>query len=243
MPQKSAIAALVVICCGFVCLGQENQPAANAGGFQIKVVKGIPFSATVVAESTQTLADGNRIVRSSASLIARDSEGRTRREQGGGSVLFITDPVAGVNYVIEPRSRSAWKFASSNAATPSTPAESNGVSGRVSEATANINREPLGTQTIEGILADGMRMTRTIPAGQAGNELPVEITSEIWYSTELQTAVMTDKRDPRLGEINSKLTHIQLDEPAHSLFEVPADYTILDGFKGLEPSIGNSGTE
>lgn len=243
MLQKIALAAMVTICCGFVCLGQENQPAASAGGFQIKVVKGIPFSATVVTESTQTLADGNRIVRSSASLIARDSEGRTRREQRGGSVLFITDPVADVNYVIEPRSRSAWKFAPSNAATARTPAESNGVSGRLSEATTNINRESLGTQTIEGILADGIRMTRTIPAGQAGNELPVEITSEIWYSTELQTAVMTDKRDPRLGEISSKLTHIQLDEPAHSLFEVPADYTILDGFKRLEPSIGNSGTE
>lgn len=47
----------------------------------MKVVKGMPFSAKAVTESNQTLADGNRIVRKSIASIARDREGRTRREQ------------------------------------------------------------------------------------------------------------------------------------------------------------------
>ena len=45
-----------------------------------KVVKGAPYSAQAVTETTQVLPDGNRINRKNVSTIARDSEGRTRRE-------------------------------------------------------------------------------------------------------------------------------------------------------------------
>ena len=44
-------------------------------------VKGAPYTATAVTETTQVLADGNRIVNRSIALLARDSEGRTRREE------------------------------------------------------------------------------------------------------------------------------------------------------------------
>ena len=50
-------------------------------GFNGKLVKGAPYSAQAVTESTQTLGDGNRIVRKSTATVYRDSEGRTRREQ------------------------------------------------------------------------------------------------------------------------------------------------------------------
>src|SRR5262249_23148104 len=49
--------------------------------FDGKLVKGAPYSAQVLTESVQTLADGNRIVRRSNAAVYRDSEGRTRREQ------------------------------------------------------------------------------------------------------------------------------------------------------------------
>src|SRR5262249_53311348 len=44
-------------------------------------VKGAPYSAEAVNESTQVLADGTRIVNHSSSVIYRDSEGRERREE------------------------------------------------------------------------------------------------------------------------------------------------------------------
>src|SRR5258707_1145646 len=43
-----------------------------------KTVKGAPYSAQAVSESTQTLSDGNRIVNKSVAAVYRDSEGRTR---------------------------------------------------------------------------------------------------------------------------------------------------------------------
>ena len=85
-------------------------------------VKGAPYSAQAVTESTQTLGDGNRIVRKSTATLYRDSEGRSRREQTLKSIgplaadgepaqtIFISDPVAGANYTLDPRTRSARKM-------------------------------------------------------------------------------------------------------------------------------------
>ena len=74
----------------------------------------------------------------------------------------------------------------------------------------------------------------TIPAGEVGNERPIEIVSERWYSPELQTIVMTRHTDPRFGENTYRLTNINREEPAHILFEVPAGYTIKEGPMGQD---------
>jgi len=58
--------------------------AELSGGWG-KAVKNAPFSAEAVTEHVQTLADGNRIVRSSTSKLYRNSEGRFRQEQTGGT--------------------------------------------------------------------------------------------------------------------------------------------------------------
>src|SRR6185295_16325362 len=86
-----------------------------------KVVKGAPYSAEAVTETIQTLGDGNRIVNRMSSMLYRDSEGRTRREQslkglgifGSGEepfkTIFINDPVAGVTFALDSRSHTAHK--------------------------------------------------------------------------------------------------------------------------------------
>ena len=89
-----------------------------------KVVKGAPYSGESVTETIQTLSDGNRIVNKMTSTVYRDGEGRTRREQtlkglgplGAGEeplqMIFINDPVAGVTYSLDSRSRTAHKSSS-----------------------------------------------------------------------------------------------------------------------------------
>ncbi len=86
--------------------------------------------------------------------------------------------------------------------------------------------ESLGTQMIEGVQAEGTRTLTTIPAGEIGNERPIEIVFERWYSPQLDTVVMTRHNDPRQGETVYRLTNIQQVEPAQLLFQVPADYQI-----------------
>ncbi len=102
----------------------------------------------------------------------------------------------------------------------------------------NTKTESLGKQTIEGVEAEGTRTTVTIPAGEIGNALAIDIVNERWYSTALQTVVMTRQSDPRFGETVYRLTNIDRSEPDKSLFQVPADYTV----KTTETSSGSTST-
>jgi hypothetical protein len=89
-----------------------------------------------------------------------------------------------------------------------------------------LKEEHLGTQMIGGVEADGIRTTLTIPVGQVGNESPIVITDERWYSPELQVTVLVKHIDPRFGESSYRLTNIQRTEPPASMFQAPADYPI-----------------
>jgi hypothetical protein len=97
---------------------------------------------------------------------------------------------------------------------------------------ANVVTESLGTQNIEGILVQGTRMTRTIPAGSFGNQQPIQVTSEHWYSPKLQMDLIVKNTDPTRGTNTTTLSNIQQDEPNTSLFQVPPDYTVQDPPQG-----------
>jgi hypothetical protein len=88
--------------------------------------------------------------------------------------------------------------------------------------------ESLGTQFMEGIAVEGTRTTLTIAAGQIGNEQPINIVSERWFSSDLNVLVMSRQSDPRFGETTYRLTNITRAEPSPQLFEIPADFTIVD---------------
>lgn len=246
---------------------------ATEMSFGGKLVKGAPYSAQAVTETSQTLADGNRIGNKSTASIYRDSEGRTRREQTlraigplakggvGPQTVFINDPVAGTSFTLDPNARVAHKLPPMRfkfeqrvpppeGSKPGDPVEKPGqyrieihpevlVDKKVTEAgvsmgwtsarNGNAKTEALGKQNIEGVEAEGTRTIVTIPAGEIGNERAIEIVSERWYSAELQTIVMSRHSDPRFGENSYRLTNISRTEPARTLFEIPADYTVQEG--------------
>ncbi|HVF57562.1 MAG TPA: hypothetical protein VM934_15510 [Pyrinomonadaceae bacterium] len=264
--------------------------------FDGKVVKGAPYSAQAVTETVQTLGDGNRIVRKTTANVYRDSEGRTRRDQTLGSIgpfaaagdppqtFFINDPVAKVNYILDPRSKTArklprfefeigtrfktaangkesftFKFETKDKELKEKVGEAKiqldrqkGKDGEAPEvvftapvppgpgappdvvfyrhpSSAETKTEKLESRDVEGVQAEGTRTTTTIPAGEIGNEQPIVITNERWYSPELQTVVMTRHSDPRSGETTYRLTGINRSEPAATLFQVPSDYTVKEG--------------
>jgi TonB family protein len=371
---------------------------AAEASFDSKVVKGAPYSAESVTEFTQVLADGNRLTRRTASMVYRDSQGRTRREQSAMPIgmsewiatdnmprtIIINDPIEGTTYVLDQKQRVARRsrLVPARVATggtggtmvrmtspagesvpsvavagappqqikvsggvlqgsaihkvqPEYPAiaKASGASGtvqvqvtigekgEVAEATVisghpllreaaltaarqwqfkpimlsnapvkaqgtltfnftladnsdgndklaakkaleselstggqstyilrpsaggmrmNMNRESLGKQMIEGIECEGTRMISTIPAGQIGNERPIEIINERWYSPELQVTVMTKQSDPRFGETIFRLAGLTRAEPDEFLFKVPSEYTVKDenfGFRLMEEKV------
>ena len=103
-----------------------------------------------------------------------------------------------------------------------------GMVAYTSSQTLSGNKESLGTQTMEGVNAEGSRTTSTIGAGAVGNDRPIQIVSERWYSPDLQTAVMTRINDPRTGEEIFRLANIRRAEPGAYLFQVPAGYQVVD---------------
>lgn len=230
-------------------------------GIAGETVTGAPYSAEAVSEVIQTLADGNRIVHESRTSLHRDTEGRTRREQGlavvgalvgagaPGMQVQISDPVAGVSYMLDMNRRQAIKMplpkirlapgsggpASLNDTfeLPAPPPAAGGqgavfFSRRMAVTTGTPIVEQLGTQMVEGILAQGTRSTLTIPAGTIGNERPILVVSERWYSPDLKTLVMTRQSDPRYGETTYRLSNVIRSEPSMELFQVPGDFTIVD---------------
>jgi hypothetical protein len=90
----------------------------------------------------------------------------------------------------------------------------------------NATREPIGKQMIEGVNAEGVRESSTIATGAIGNDRPIQVSSESWYSAELQMNIMTKHSDPRTGDESFRLTNINRSEPAAYLFQAPAGYQI-----------------
>ncbi len=88
--------------------------------------------------------------------------------------------------------------------------------------------EALGTQVLEGLKVEGKRQTNTIKAGEIGNDRELVSVTERWNSTELQVLVRMTAKDPQMGETSYRLTNISRAEPAATMFQVPADYTITD---------------
>jgi|SRR5689334_10592703 len=86
----------------------------------------------------------------------------------------------------------------------------------------------LGERIIEGLKVTGTRMDFTIPSGAVGNEQPITVSSEQWFSPELGVVVSSTHKDPMMGDTTYKLEQVSRVEPDPSLFTVPADYTQND---------------
>lgn len=82
----------------------------------------------------------------------------------------------------------------------------------------------LGAKDFDGIKAEGMQTTHTIPAGEIGNEKPIVITSERWFSPEYNIVAYAKQSDPRTGDAIYRLVNFRRGEPPADLFKVPSDY-------------------
>ena len=203
-------------------------------------VTGAPYSGVRTTLVQQTLSNGNQIARQEQAKVYRDSQGRVRIEQTSINAVTgqtrvsvtITDPVAGVAYLLNSEAKTyartpARVFARPAASLPGA-SRSNDRAGR-GRAGAQMQTEDLGTQSIEGQLATGRRITETIPAGGIGNQQPIQVVRETWISTALKVPVLIKTSDPRFGVTSMQLSNVMTGEPDPSLFLPPADYTLAGG--------------
>ena len=214
--------------------GPPMPPNAQFVGAELrfgdKLVKGQPFSAETVIEDTRRLFDGSTVTKSRRGAVYRDTDGRTRREQPlemvGGVVIsgsdnkapmliFINDFTAKSHIFLDVSARVARRMPIGDPAGRPEPGQP-----------ADAKTESLGTRTIEGVKVEGTRTTFEIPPGHLGNDKPIEVVTEKWFSPELQVVVMSRHVDPIAGEHIFKLVNIRRTEPSAELFSVPAGFRV-----------------
>ena len=116
--MKNAIVFVSALFASAVALNaQQTVTISTFGGeryvtLESKNVKGAPYAAEVLNDTTQPLPDGNRIAQHTTGRVYRDGEGRVRREEdhaSGSPSISIVDPVAGVEYSLDAANHIAWK--------------------------------------------------------------------------------------------------------------------------------------
>jgi hypothetical protein len=209
-------------------------------GFGNRMVRGKPFSATEERHSLQVLGDGTRIENTETNRLYRDSEGRTRVEEMNGTV-GIYDPVAKLRVVLDPATKTARKNSSGTVffANSGTTMFTNGFDRVITGQNERANpaamkgvmaetTENLGSQSVNGVMAQGVRTTMTIPKGQIGNNRDIKVLTERWTSVDLQMLVKSINSDPRFGDTTYQITKVVQSAPDPALFQIPADYTVTD---------------
>jgi hypothetical protein len=200
-----------------------------------QVVVGRPFSATEERHTLQVLADGTRIESRQTNRFYRDSDGRTRLEEQGGNITLL-DPVAGFSAILDPSGTRIVKKANLSPTLAEQQAADLKKMEAMNRKTGSLGTEVLSPQTIGGVLANGTRTTTTIPAGAIGNDRPINVITERWYSEDLQILVKSTNSDPRFGDTVYEVTNIVQGPVNPDLFLVPAVETIpaaLDKLRAL----------
>jgi len=171
--------------------------------------------------------------------------------------IMISDPVEGRFILLNPEQKTATihQFGkglsaapgipaqpANNTGKPDTPNTTTAEPGAVLQSLRNtraangtqaggklqLSHEDLGSTEIEGFTVTGTRYTRTIPAGERGNDQPMTTTNERWFSPDLKMDLLNKSESPESGKHVRKLVNIRMGDPDPLLFQVPADYTVKE---------------
>jgi hypothetical protein len=193
-----------------------------------------PFTATVTAGWTRSLEDGGTLTIQNHRKVARDSSGRVFQErrwlvpngdtkESPISELDFGDPNLHELYICFPQQR-VCRLHTYNAVTEFSlqqPGELPGGQGK-------LTREDLGKNTLEGLEVVGTRETMTFDANTFGNNRPLTVTKEFWYSQQLGINLMVKRVDPRHGTQIFSVSEIKRVAPAPTTFQLPQGYAIQD---------------
>jgi hypothetical protein len=215
----------------------------------------LPFSGTMKTTFEQRLPDGNAIHAVVRTRDARDSAGRTMMEMAQGCAMGedgqmhprvsvqVNDPVArtNMNWMVGPgdQQKTVTIFhqpapisAQQRTLTPEEQARQQKAmqSARAAqlERRKETKTEDLGVKQINGITAHGSRTTRTIPAGEEGNDQPLVVVNERWESRDLNLSLYVINDDPRRGRTTAEFEDFMPGEPDPALFTPPVGYTVQE---------------
>ena len=193
-----------------------------------------PFSATVQTTHEQKFADGNAIHGLIVTHEYRDSAELRPRAETSTLCNIGLDGKLQPNLSISvcgptTKTNMSWQVNGTGEKivrvhhppdAPSTPAPPPTEEQRRRSAVLqdhwrkNTRNENLGTRTIAGILCDGSRQITTTPAGEQGNEQPMELMTEGWVAHDSQVTMLRIEDDPRSGRTTTEVTEFLIHDTA-----------------------------
>ncbi len=202
------------------------------------IVLGQPCTVVQQTEVTQQLADGTTLTHRTVVRKWRDNQGRFRREsaeiQGDETPEFqrasLIDPVNNtfVNLNLERKTATIYHLPDHgpDALHPYVDQFDKDIPALPG---VQVKVEKLGGKTIEGVYAEGRRVTRFRPAGTVtlGNDKPIVGVSDRWIAQDLKILLVSTMDDPRHKEV-SQVTKLDRNEPDPALFQIPADFTVRE---------------
>jgi TonB family protein len=238
--------ALLLCASVFLCINcpaqdsDEGIHAPDGGTFEritsilIPPVLHAPFSSTVTAEWTKVLEDGSTLTVQNHRVVVRDGAGRIYQErrrlvpkdlqqEPDLMRIEISDPSTHTKYFCQAATHIC--ALEDYAGPESASAQPLGVQ---EDSLGTLMREDLGKNIVSGLDATGTRETRTLNPGTIGNDRPISIVKEYWYSPQLGINLLVKRVDPRHGTEIFNVTDISLVEPDPKLFAVPAGFTVVD---------------
>jgi hypothetical protein len=210
----------------------------NTSGIYLTPVPGAPFSGVIVVERTILPPGGaSPLNLKSVRDVARDSQGRVYNvfRQLVPASDSSAPPIVRIHFY-DPQTRSytylypQQKTYATGTVNHPPGAEPADMIASPAGSSAPLNQftkdEDLGTRSISGVSAHGVRQVQTIPAESSNTGKEVVLTDEYWYSEELHMNVVIKHDDPRTGQVSMTLTQVTRSEPDASIFQIPDGYKL-----------------
>jgi hypothetical protein len=196
-----------------------------------------PYTAEYKITHLQPLADGTTITRESTEVKALDSQGRrmtatttTSGDRAPITHVMVYDPVARTQTFWHSPGKVAHVLQMSPEAEHHCLTITRGDVSLASGPKAKYTSEELGTESIQGLEARGLRRTTTISAAAMGNDAPLVSTADIWtaLTAGLNGLLVRETRnDPRQGKTTRELTNLTQGDPDPNTFQPPEGYEIV----------------
>jgi len=236
--MRASIFAGLSVCIAVSCGSAVSQAPGKVGavrmhieGINIPHIANAPFRAKVVVRWDQPLVGGGTVSKMYYTMVARDSQGRVRRERRSFIpadssdeppllTFSITDPISDTSTICTETTmacsrglfRARLDFVDdSNDGLP---------------AGNNSTRTSLGQQTMNGLTVVGTRETEAGTAGSGGSRRVALTSTEVWYSPDLHVDLSVIRNNPQTGKVTLTVTDLVRGQPDASWFAVPSGFSL-----------------
>ncbi len=224
--------------------GNDGGTSGRMESIFIPPIPGAPFTLTLVTEWSRPLSSGGSFTLANRRHIARDGKGRIYQErwilvpkgskiESHMDIFQITDPAQHTWYNCGVREK-VCDLLPYGLTTDMIYKPAIGTTGALPNGKGFHQHEELGLSNARGVDTTGYRETTTLNPGVLGNDQPMVLTREFWYSPHLGINLVSKVDDPQSGKQTFEVVELTTSEPDPKFFLLPEGYKVVDQRKADE---------